>query len=137
MKFLKLLFSVVLVLAATAAAAAQDDYPSRPIKIITTTSAGGLSDIFMRALGEELRRRVAATVLDDDDLGGHDVRPKFLLNLSYSLTRRDEGRRRPVTLRPVVGNRNAVDEVIDILRNIRRVVADAFNVLGAEKEVRA
>ena len=52
MKFLKLLFSVVLVLAATAAAAAQDDYPSRPIKIITTTSAGGLSDIFMRALGE-------------------------------------------------------------------------------------
>ena len=58
MKFLKLLFSVVLVLAATAAAAAQDDYPSRPIKIITTTSAGGLSDIFMRALGEELRPKL-------------------------------------------------------------------------------
>ena len=68
MKFPTLLFSAVLALAAAAPTAAQDDYPNRPIKIITTTSAGGLSDIFMRALGEELRRRVAATVLDDDDL---------------------------------------------------------------------
>jgi tripartite-type tricarboxylate transporter receptor subunit TctC len=34
-----------------------DDYPTRPVKAITTTSAGGLSDIFMRALGEELRKK--------------------------------------------------------------------------------
>ena len=48
MKFPTLLFSAVLALAAAAPTAAQDDYPNRPIKIITTTSAGGLSDIFMR-----------------------------------------------------------------------------------------
>ena len=34
------------------------DWPTRPVKAITTTSAGGLSDIFMRALGEELRQQM-------------------------------------------------------------------------------
>ena len=62
--------SVVLVLAATAAAAAQDDYPSRPIKIITTTSAGGLSDIFMRALGEELRPKLGQPFIIENRPGG-------------------------------------------------------------------
>jgi tripartite-type tricarboxylate transporter receptor subunit TctC len=38
-------------------ASAADDYPTRPIKAITTTSAGGLSDIFMRALGDEIQKR--------------------------------------------------------------------------------
>ena len=33
------------------------DYPSRPVKAIVALSAGGTSDIFIRALGEELRQR--------------------------------------------------------------------------------
>ncbi|MGB9298554.1 MAG: tripartite tricarboxylate transporter substrate binding protein BugD, partial [Pseudolabrys sp.] len=33
-----------------------DDYPSRPIHVLTTSSAGGISDIFMRVLGEELHK---------------------------------------------------------------------------------
>ncbi|MBN8966169.1 MAG: tripartite tricarboxylate transporter substrate binding protein [Rhizobiales bacterium] len=37
--------------------AVAEDYPAKPIHAITTTSAGGLSDIFMRALGEELHKR--------------------------------------------------------------------------------
>ena len=41
------------VLASCGVLAAQD-YPTRPIRTITTTSAGGLSDIFARAIGEEL-----------------------------------------------------------------------------------
>jgi len=28
-----------------------DDYPSKPIHVLTTSSAGGISDIFMRVLG--------------------------------------------------------------------------------------
>jgi tripartite-type tricarboxylate transporter receptor subunit TctC len=40
--------------AATAAAFA-DDYPNRPIRVITTSSAGGISDIFMRVLGDSIR----------------------------------------------------------------------------------
>ena len=42
-------------LAGTPAASA-DEYPKRPIRVFTTSSAGGISDIFMRVLGEELRR---------------------------------------------------------------------------------
>jgi len=35
---------------AGATPAPAQDYPTRPIKALTTTSAGGISDIFMRAL---------------------------------------------------------------------------------------
>ena len=70
MKFPTLLFSAVLALAAAAPTAAQDDYPNRPIKIITTTSAGGLSDIFMRALGEELRPKLGQPFIIENRPGG-------------------------------------------------------------------
>ena len=33
------------------------DFPTRPIRTIAATSAGGTSDIFMRVLGEELQKR--------------------------------------------------------------------------------
>jgi tripartite-type tricarboxylate transporter receptor subunit TctC len=33
------------------------DYPTRPIRALTATSAGGTSDVFMRVLGEEIRKR--------------------------------------------------------------------------------
>jgi tripartite-type tricarboxylate transporter receptor subunit TctC len=39
----------------TVSAAFADDYPSRPIRVITTSSAGGISDIFMRVLGDAIR----------------------------------------------------------------------------------
>jgi tripartite-type tricarboxylate transporter receptor subunit TctC len=35
--------------------ASADDYPNRPIHVITTSSAGGISDIFMRVLGDAMR----------------------------------------------------------------------------------
>jgi tripartite-type tricarboxylate transporter receptor subunit TctC len=36
-------------------AASAEDYPNRPIHVITTSSAGGISDIFMRVLGDAMR----------------------------------------------------------------------------------
>ena len=50
--------------------AAAQGYPDRPIRVLTTTSAGGISDIFMRALGEELHRRWGQPVLIDNRPGG-------------------------------------------------------------------
>lgn len=38
--------------------ASADDYPSRPIRVITTSSAGGISDLFMRVLGDAMRPRL-------------------------------------------------------------------------------
>ena len=42
-------------LAASAPAAMADDFPSKPIRVITSSSAGGISDLFMRVLGDAVR----------------------------------------------------------------------------------
>ena len=49
---------------------AAQDYPTRPIRTITTTSAGGLSDIFARAIGEELHKRWGQPLIVDNRPGG-------------------------------------------------------------------
>ena len=64
-----LLLSSLLGLAVASEAAAQD-WPTRPVKAITTTSAGGLSDIFMRALGEELRQKWGQPLIIENRPGG-------------------------------------------------------------------
>src|SRR6266481_4569327 len=69
MKIPALLLSTVLGLATLSPAAAQD-WPTRPVKAITTTSAGGLSDIFMRALGEELRQKWGQPLIIENRPGG-------------------------------------------------------------------
>jgi tripartite-type tricarboxylate transporter receptor subunit TctC len=38
--------------------AAADDYPNKPIRVFTTSSAGGISDIFMRVLGDAMRPHI-------------------------------------------------------------------------------
>ncbi len=60
---------VILGIAGATAAAAQD-YPARPIKTLTTTSAGGISDIFMRALGDELHKRWGQPIIVENRPGG-------------------------------------------------------------------
>ena len=37
-----------------APAAAQQDYPNKPIRVIAGSGAGGISDIFIRVMGDEL-----------------------------------------------------------------------------------
>ena len=53
-----------------AAAAAPQDYPAQPIHVITTSSAGGISDIFMRALGEELHKSLGQPIVIENRPGG-------------------------------------------------------------------
>jgi tripartite-type tricarboxylate transporter receptor subunit TctC len=66
----RLLLLIVLGLALPNVARAADEWPSRPIRAITTTSPGGLSDIFMRALGEELRIRLGQPIVVENRPGG-------------------------------------------------------------------
>jgi len=68
MKILASMFSALIVAAATPTTA--QDWPTRPVKAITTTSAGGLSDIFMRALGEELRQKWGQPLIIENRPGG-------------------------------------------------------------------
>ena len=51
-------------------AAAQDNWPTRPIRALTTASPGGLSDVFMRALGEKLQERLGRPIVVENRPGG-------------------------------------------------------------------
>src|SRR5262245_61260933 len=69
-KCLGLALSVWLAAALVGAPALAQDWPSRPIHVLTTSSAGGISDIFMRVLGEELHKRLGQPVIIDNRPGG-------------------------------------------------------------------
>ena len=47
-----------------------DDYPSRPIRVFTTSSAGGISDIFMRVLNDALQSRLGKPLIIENKPGG-------------------------------------------------------------------
>ena len=50
--------------------ASAQDYPSRPIRVIAVTSPGGTSDIFMRALADELHKALGQPVVIENRPGG-------------------------------------------------------------------
>jgi tripartite-type tricarboxylate transporter receptor subunit TctC len=52
------------------APATAQEWPSRPIRVFTTSSAGGISDIFMRALGDELRQKLGQPLVIENRPGG-------------------------------------------------------------------
>ena len=60
----------VLVTSNIAIPAAGQDYPTRPIRVIATSSAGGTSDIFMRALGDELQKSLGQPIVLENRPGG-------------------------------------------------------------------
>jgi tripartite-type tricarboxylate transporter receptor subunit TctC len=62
--------AIVALVAGFAAPAFAQDYPTRPIKALTTTSAGGISDVFMRALGDELHKRWGQPIVVENRPGG-------------------------------------------------------------------
>jgi tripartite-type tricarboxylate transporter receptor subunit TctC len=65
-------FVVAAALAATlfATPASADDYPNRPIRVFTTSSAGGLSDIFMRVLNDAMQSRLGQPLIIENKPGG-------------------------------------------------------------------
>jgi tripartite-type tricarboxylate transporter receptor subunit TctC len=71
MKISAMLLSTAIIAAAPAARPAYaQDYPSKTVHVITTTSAGGLSDIFMRGLGDELSKRWGQPLVVENRPGG-------------------------------------------------------------------
>jgi len=63
-------FALALAMLALASPAHAQPYPSKPIRVITANSAGGTSDIFSRALGEELQKRLGQPVIIENRSGG-------------------------------------------------------------------
>jgi tripartite-type tricarboxylate transporter receptor subunit TctC len=64
------LAAVLAALVLSTAPAAAQDYPSRPIRVIASSSAGGISDIFIRVLGEELSKRWGQPIVVENRPGG-------------------------------------------------------------------
>ncbi|MGZ5897659.1 MAG: Bug family tripartite tricarboxylate transporter substrate binding protein, partial [Xanthobacteraceae bacterium] len=56
-------------LAAISAAHAQD-YPNKPVRAITTLTAGGTSDVFARVLGEQFQKRTGQPIVVENRPGG-------------------------------------------------------------------
>jgi tripartite-type tricarboxylate transporter receptor subunit TctC len=54
---------------ASAVPVAAQDYPSRPIRAIASQGPGGLSDVFMRALADELGPALGGTVVVENRVG--------------------------------------------------------------------
>jgi tripartite-type tricarboxylate transporter receptor subunit TctC len=50
--------------------AVAQDYPTKPIRVIASSAPGGISDIFMRTVGEELTRRWGQPIVIENRVGG-------------------------------------------------------------------
>jgi tripartite-type tricarboxylate transporter receptor subunit TctC len=62
-------FLVVAAFAPPGVAPAQD-YPVKPIRVIASSAAGGISDIFMRTVSEELHKRWGQPIVIENRAGG-------------------------------------------------------------------
>ena len=72
MSLLQKLASLVLVIVTAGFAAypaTADDYPSRPVKIIAPFGAGGPTDVYTRAVAEELRKSLNQTFIIENRPG--------------------------------------------------------------------
>jgi tripartite-type tricarboxylate transporter receptor subunit TctC len=59
----------LVVFLAPALSAAAQDYPSRPIRAIASQGPGGLSDLFMRALADQIGPALGASIVVEDRVG--------------------------------------------------------------------
>jgi tripartite-type tricarboxylate transporter receptor subunit TctC len=62
-------FSLVAATLAMAGAGAADTYPSKPVKIVVSTSAGGITDLGGRLVGQQIAARTGQTVVIDNRSG--------------------------------------------------------------------
>ncbi len=69
MKNLIFLLATIAAIALATTAGAQP-YPTKPVRVITANSPGGTSDIFVRALGDELQKRWGQPVIIENRSGG-------------------------------------------------------------------
>jgi tripartite-type tricarboxylate transporter receptor subunit TctC len=65
-----------------------DDYPSRPVKIIVPFGAGGPTDVYTRAIGEELRKALHQPfVMDNRPGAGTTIGTDFVAKSPPTATR--------------------------------------------------
>src|SRR6185436_6916811 len=70
MKFIAAALALTTAFSAVFTTAEAQHFPSKPIRAIVSSSAGGTSDIFMRVLAEELHKRLGQPVIVENRPGG-------------------------------------------------------------------
>jgi tripartite-type tricarboxylate transporter receptor subunit TctC len=66
--------SLCVLLGATAPlAASAQDYPNRTIRVIVTTAPGGISDVFLRSITDQLHQRLGQPVIVENRPGGNMI----------------------------------------------------------------
>src|ERR1700739_2449844 len=65
--------SGLILAAATVPGANAEDYPTRPIRVVIPFGAGGPTDVFTRALGEELRKALGQPFVSENRPGAGTV----------------------------------------------------------------
>jgi tripartite-type tricarboxylate transporter receptor subunit TctC len=68
--FIALLWAVMLLFVATPTRATAQDYPNKPIRVIMPLGPGGVGDVFLRALGQELTKALGQAVIVENRPGG-------------------------------------------------------------------
>lgn len=66
----RVLAAAVLAVAPLASFAATDNWPSKPLRVVVSYPAGGVSDIVARALGEKLSAQLGTPVIIENKAGG-------------------------------------------------------------------
>ena len=69
-RFIVLLWAVMLLLVAAPSRAVAQDYPNKPIRVIMPLGPGGVGDVFLRALGQELTKALGQAVIVENRPGG-------------------------------------------------------------------
>jgi tripartite-type tricarboxylate transporter receptor subunit TctC len=54
----------------TTGSAWAQEYPNKPIRVIVGSSPGGISDVFIRSLGDELHKRLGQPLIIENRSGG-------------------------------------------------------------------
>jgi tripartite-type tricarboxylate transporter receptor subunit TctC len=70
MKFIASALALTTAFSAAFTTAEAQNFPSKPIRVIVSSSAGGTSDIFMRILAEELHKQLGQPVIVENRPGG-------------------------------------------------------------------
>src|SRR5687768_1775355 len=70
MKALGIALTALATITLSAGAGSAQSWPTKPVRVITANSAGGTSDIFVRALGEELQKKWGQPVIIENRSGG-------------------------------------------------------------------
>ena len=67
---MRIVMAALAALTLCASQAVADDYPNRPIRVFTTSSAGGISDVFMRVLNDALQSKLGQPLIIENKPGG-------------------------------------------------------------------